>query len=158
MDSNSQNFAEAMMLIRKPVSEVFQALIDPEITKIFWFTKGNEKLKEGCRVTWEWEVYGFSIPVYVCQIIQDKKIAIEWREPVTTVEFNFNERSPEGTYVTIKHSGFKQTGEELLAAIKDSVGGFTTMLDGMKAYLEHGINLQLILDKYPKEVVQHGHS
>jgi uncharacterized protein YndB with AHSA1/START domain len=158
MISNSQNFAEAMMLVRKPVSVVFQAFIIPEITKNFWFTKGSEDLKEGSLVTWEWEMYGFSMPVYVRQIIRDQKIVIEWQEPITTVEFNFNEIAPERTYVTIKHSGFKQSGEELLAAIKNSVGGFTTVLDGMKAYLEHGINLQLILDKYPKEVVQHGHS
>ena len=32
---------EAQMLIRKPVSSVFQAFIDPQITSRFWFTKSS---------------------------------------------------------------------------------------------------------------------
>ncbi|SJN17484.1 hypothetical protein FM120_00535 [Sphingobacterium faecium PCAi_F2.5] len=35
----------------------------------------------------------------------------------------------------------------------DSTGGFTTVLDGCKAYLEHGIDLNLIADKFPKQVM-----
>jgi len=33
----------------------------------------------------------------------------------------------------------------------DSTGGFTTVLDGAKAWLEHNINLNLIMDKFPKD-------
>ena len=32
--------AKAEMLIRKPVAEVFEAFINPDITSKFWFTKG----------------------------------------------------------------------------------------------------------------------
>ena len=45
--------------------------------------------------------------------------------------------------------GFQQEGHELIEAIKNNTGGFTTVLDGLKAYLEHGIELQLIGDKFP---------
>ena len=58
----------------------------------------------------------------------------------------------ETTYVIIKNYGFKETGDDLIEAIKDNTGGFTTVLDGMKAYLEHNIRLNLIADKFPKEV------
>jgi hypothetical protein len=44
------------------------------------------------------------------------------------------------------------TGEKLLAKIKDSTGGFTTVLDGLKAFLEHGINLNLVADKFPDKI------
>ncbi len=44
---------------------------------------------------------------------------------------------------------------ELLEVIKDSTGGFTTVLAGLKAYLEHNIKLKLIEDKYPKEISEH---
>ena len=56
-----------------------------------------------------------------------------------------------GTLVVIKSYGFRQTGEELLKQINDNTGGFTTVLDGCKAYLEHGINLRLIEDKFPSK-------
>lgn len=32
--------------------------------------------------------------------------------------------------------------------IVDTTGGFTTVLDGLKAYLEHGIKLNLVEDKF----------
>ena len=86
---------------------------------------------------------------------KNKKISIEWDDPATMVDFEFQSLSDGSTYVSIKHYGFRQTGDELIAAIRDSTGGFTTVVDGLKAYLEHGIDLNMIADKFPKEVVQH---
>lgn len=53
------------------------------------------------------------------------------------------------TYVVIKNYGFAQTGDDLMREVIDSTGGFTTVLDGAKAFLEHGIKLNLIADKFP---------
>ncbi len=33
--------AKAELLIRKPVGEVFEAFVNPEITTKFWFTKSS---------------------------------------------------------------------------------------------------------------------
>jgi len=140
------------MLIRKPAAVVFEAFINPAVTKHFWFTKSSGKLEQGKKVTWEWEMYGASTEVTVKEIISNQKIVIDWGEPATTVEFTFTAVTEQTTYVVIKHFGFTQTGTDLLNAIKDSTGGFTTVLDGLKAYLEHNINLNLIADKFPKEV------
>ena len=60
------------------------------------------------------------------------------------------------TYVVIRNYGFKEKGAALLQVVKDSTGGFTTVLDGLKAYLEHGIVLNLVGDKFPKELSKHG--
>jgi hypothetical protein len=43
-------------------------------------------------------------------------------------------------------------GDELLGIVKRSTGGFTTVLDGLKAFLEYNIKLNLVADKFPKEV------
>jgi uncharacterized protein YndB with AHSA1/START domain len=152
MDRKSP-LVEAQMLIRKPVSDVFNAFIDPEITKNFWFTKSSGKLENGKTITWEWEMYNVSTPVIVKQIIQDKKISIDWGEPKTSVDFNFEDMGNGNTYVVIQNYGFDKTGDELLKEINDSTGGFTTVLDGLKAFMEHNINLHLIADKFPKGVV-----
>ena len=155
MQNDQSSSVEVQMRIRKPVSEVFEAFIDPAITKNFWFTKGSGKLETGKTVTWEWEMYGVSANVLVKEILPNEKITIGWGEPATTVDFEFRSLSDDTTYVTIKNYGFHQTGYELISIIKDATGGFTTVLDGLKAYLEHGINLNLIADKFPKEVMQH---
>lgn len=44
-------FAKAEMLIRKPIAEVFEAFINPEITTKFWFTKSTGRLEAGKQVT-----------------------------------------------------------------------------------------------------------
>lgn len=147
---------ETQMLIRRPASDVFNAFIDPEVTRNFWFTKGSEKLSVGKTITWEWEMYNVSTTVKVIDIIQAEKISVEWNEPPTKVDFGFRSLEDGTTYVTIKNYGFTETGDTLLKMLIDLTGGFTTVLDGAKAYLEHGINLNLIADKFPKEVIKHG--
>ena len=145
----AEPIVETQMLIRKPVSEVFNAFIDPAITTRFWFTKSSGRLEEGKTVTWEWEMYGAKSDVYVKKIIPNQLISAEWGEPKTTVDYEFTSPTADTTYVIIKNYGFKLEGDELIAAIKDNTGGFTTVLDGLKAWMEHGIELNLVKDKFP---------
>lgn len=146
----------AQLLIRKPAMEVYTAFADPAITANFWFTKGSGILKTGKAVTWDWEMYGVSTVVYVKEMIPGKKIAIDWDVPSTCVDFEFRDLGDATTYVVITQYGFNATGNQLMKIISDTAGGFTTVLDGLKAYLEHGINLNLIADKFPENAVQHG--
>ena len=144
------------MLIRRPAPEVYNAFVDPSITTNFWFTKSSGKLEEGKQVTWEWEMYNVSDLVTTKKLIPGKLITIEWSDPPTTVDFEFKALTDDTTYVVIKNYGFHQTGDELITLIKDLTGGFTTVLDGAKAWLEFNIRLNLIGDKFPKEVSDHG--
>ena len=146
---------ETQMLIRKPVSQVFQAFIDPKITTNFWFTKSSGPLEVGKTITWTWEMYGVSATVLVKDIVPNKKISTEWGDPATQVVYEFTALTEDTTYVIIKNYGFKKVGDKLIQVIKDSTGGFTTVLDGLKAYLEFNIKLNLIGDKFPKEVSNH---
>ena len=152
MNDENLRCAEAQMLIRKPVAEVFEAFIDPAITKNFWFTKGSGKLEVNKKVTWEWEMYHVSTPVVAKEILQNEKILFEWDEDPKTVEFKFKTLMDGSTFITVTECGYNMTGDELLSVVKRSTGGFTTVLDGLKAFLEHNINLNLVADKFPREV------
>ncbi|OAQ43645.1 polyketide cyclase [Pedobacter psychrophilus] len=158
MDSNNLKYSEAQMQIRKSISEVFQAFIDPEITKHFWFTNSSGKLEVGKPVSWTWEMYNFSTEVIATEILKNKKISIDWftADLPTKVDFEFKPLKDGTTFVKIKHYDFNKIGDELIEALKDSTGGFTIVLAGLKAYLEHNIELNLIADKFPKEIAQHG--
>lgn len=139
---------EAQMMIRKPVSVVFHAFIQPEITTKFWFTRSGGPLEKGKEVKWEWEMYGVSDIIKVNEIIPDQKISIEWDNRTTNVDFEFTALTADTTYVVIRNYGFRQTGDDLIQAVMNNTGGFTTVLDGLKAYLEFGIELGLIKDKF----------
>lgn len=145
---HSQPVVKAEMLIRKPVEEVFDAFINPEITTQFWFTKSSGRLETGSRVKWEWEMYGASDEVYVQDIVPNERILIQSSDG-TDVEWSFSARSNQETFVTITHSGLTGTQDEVVAQVIDSMGGYTMVLCGLKALLEFGVQLNLVADKAP---------
>jgi uncharacterized protein YndB with AHSA1/START domain len=154
---NKELVVKTEMLIRKPVTEVFEAFINPDITTKFWFTKSTGRLEAGKQVTWEWEMYNISTQVNVKKIEENKRILIDWGNPgeVTTVEWIFTPYNNDATFVSITNFGFQGDGDTIIAQALDSTGGFTTVLDGAKAWLEHNINLNLIMDKFPKGLTEH---
>ncbi|KIL34221.1 polyketide cyclase [Cohnella kolymensis] len=143
--------AKAEMLIRKPVEEVFEAFIEPAVTTRFWFTKSSGRLEPGKSVRWDWEMYGVSTNVNVKEIEENKRILIEWEASYgyTTVEWIFTPRADHETYVTVTNSGFQGDGDDIVKQAIDSTEGFTIVLCGLKALLEHNIILNLVSDKYP---------
>lgn len=145
---------EVQMLIRRPAAEVFNAFIDPAVTTNFWFSKADGKLEKGKTVNWTWEMFGFSTPVLVKDIIENRLIVIDWLPDPLHVEFHFEPRGHDATYLRIHSWGYHQTGDELIKTIIDNTGGFTTVVDGAKAWLEHGIRLGLVEDKFP-DLVKH---
>jgi uncharacterized protein YndB with AHSA1/START domain len=143
--------AKTEMLIRKPVDEVFAAFADPAVTSRFWFTKGSGPLAPGARVQWNWEMYGFSTQATVLEFVQNDVIRVEWSagEQATTIEWRFTGRPDGTTFVSVTNDGFQGTGDERVAQALGSVEGFTFVLAGAKALLEHGIELNLVADRFP---------
>ena len=147
--------AKAEMLIRKPVAEVFEAFVNPAITTRFWFTKSSGRLETGRQIRWDWEMYNASAQVSVKAVEQDRRILIEWSGyGATTVEWLFTPQSDDTTFVSITNAGFSGDGDEMVKNALDSTGGFTTVLCGLKALLEHDINLNLVADRSPAGVVK----
>jgi uncharacterized protein YndB with AHSA1/START domain len=138
----------AEMLIRKPVEEVFEAFINPDITTKFWFTKSSGRLEEGKTVRWDWEMYGVGDELSVKEIEQNRLIRIEWSDS-TQVEWIFTRRTDNETFVTITNSGFSGSGDEIVNHAIDSMGGYTMVLCGLKALLEYNVILNLVADKAP---------
>jgi uncharacterized protein YndB with AHSA1/START domain len=139
----------AQMLIRRPAPQVFGAFIDPAVTTRFWFTKSTGPLAPGAQVRWEWEMYGASTNVVVKAVERDTRILIEWNDPPCPVEWKFEARGKDATFVTIETSGFRGSDSEIIAQALDSKGGFTSVLAGCKALLEHDVALNLVGDQFP---------
>jgi uncharacterized protein YndB with AHSA1/START domain len=138
------------MLIRRPVADVYQAFVDPSITSKFWFTDGSGRLDAGHEVTWEWKMYGASTKVSPKVIEPNRRIVIEWDgySGRTTVEWRFASLAT-GTFVTVTESGWTGTAEELFGYANESTQGFTWTLAGLKAWLEHGLQLNVVVDRFP---------
>lgn len=142
--------ADTAMLIRRPAKYCFEAFADPEITTQFWFTKSSGRLEEGLTIRWDWEMYGVGTDVFVKQIVPNERIVIEWDgvNGRTEVTWNFRPHA-EGTFVEVTDSGFTGTGDEVAQQAIDSTQGFSLVLAGAKALLEHRVKLNLVPDRYP---------
>jgi uncharacterized protein YndB with AHSA1/START domain len=145
------------MLIRADVAQVFEAFVNPDITTQFWFTKSSGRLEAGRPVQWDWEMYDISIPVTPTAVELNKRIVIEWAgyKDKTTVEWLFQPQEDGTTFVSITEAGFTGDGDELVKQVTASTQGFSLVLAGAKALLEHDIRLNLVADRYPKGIEQH---
>ncbi len=145
---NEKPVVKAEMLIRKPVEEVYEAFINPEITTKFWFTKSSGRLEEGKTIRWDWEMYAVGDELFVKELEQNKLIRIDWTDG-TQVEWLFTPRTKSETFVSITNTGFSGSGDDMVNQAIDSMGGYIMVLSGLKAYLEYNIQLNLVADKAP---------
>ena len=152
MEITQTPVAKAEMLIRKPAAEVFEAFANPAITSRFWFTKGSDKLETGKQVQWDWEMYNFSVRVDVKIVTSNERIVVDWYahgEP-TTIEWTFKSLGDDSTFVSVTNSGFKGDGDQIVKTALEATEGFTFVLAGAKALLEHGVELNLVRDRFPQ--------
>ena len=149
--TNQAPVAKAQMLIRKPVADVFEAFVNPELTQRFWFTKSSGRVIAGKNLRWDWEMYGASTNVDVKEVEENKRILIEWNGPEnpSLVEWTFEPQAADRTFVVVKNFGFRGDANKIVEEALDSTGGFTFLLAALKAFLEHGIELKLVEDHAP---------
>jgi len=147
--------AKAQLLIRKPVAQVFEALVDPAITSRFWFSKGSGRLETGKRIRWDWEMYGVHTEADVKAVETNKRILIEWNGPEnpSSVEWTFEDKGNNSTFVVVKNWGFMGDTDKIMAEAIDSTGGFTFLIAALKVFLEHGIEPNFVIDHAPDALV-----
>jgi uncharacterized protein YndB with AHSA1/START domain len=147
-------FTETGMLIRRPAADVFEAIVNPEVTTKFWFTRSSGRLELGRPIRWEWEMYDVSIDVIAKAIEPNRRVVFEWPgySGPTTVEWLLSAQQDDTTFVRVTESGFTGTGDQLVKYVADSTQGFTLTLAGLKAFLEHGVGLNLVRDRYPEGI------
>jgi uncharacterized protein YndB with AHSA1/START domain len=150
MDSRKIH-AKSEMLIRKPVEDVFEMLVDPERTSKVWFTRGSGRLEAGQRVQWYWDMYGSSVQVEVKAIEPNRRILVDWSAygAPSSIEWLFTPRADGTTFVCITNSGFSGSEEEIVQTAINSTEGFTYLLAALKGFLEHNIQLNFVRDRFP---------
>jgi uncharacterized protein YndB with AHSA1/START domain len=142
--------ARAEMLIRRPLPEVFEALMNPWIATRFWLSRASARLDEIPRVTWEWSAFAAPVDVTVLEIEKNRRVLFEWSAfgSPTIVEWTFTPLDG-ATYVKTMNRGFAGDLPQRSKAAVESTENFTHVLASLKAWLEHGIHLNLSADRHP---------
>lgn len=163
MKNNQPPSVKAQMLFRVPVKEVFEAMTDPEITTKFWFTKSSGHLKAHTTLEWEWGWFGVKDTVDILDVTPNEYISLQWNlgELITLVEMFFEEQSPNSTLLRIIEKNFWKGDPSQDTRLNEKIdlmlgqnGGWYLVLANMKAWLESGIQLNLIADHKPDQVIQ----
>jgi len=163
MKNEPYPIVKAQMLIRVPVNEVFEAMTNPAITSAFWFTKSSGRVEANTTLVWEWGWFGVKDTVKILDVTSGKHISLQWNlgDLTTHVEMFFEERSANTTLIRVTEKNFWSDEpkddpklDEKITLMLGQNGGWNLVLANLKAWLEHGIQLNLIADQNPDHVIQ----
>jgi len=132
--------------IRKPVAEVFDAVVNPKKLSGYFTTGGSSgALVPGSTVTWDFADFPGAFPVHVREVVPERLIVLQWQaadgEYDTTVRMEFEALDNRSTLIRISESGWKETQKGLDSSY-GNCSGWMQMLCCLKVYAEQGKNLR----------------
>jgi uncharacterized protein YndB with AHSA1/START domain len=136
---------QVQLKIRRPVAQVFEAVVDPAKLSGYFVKSSSGPLAEGSTVSWSFAEAPEPFPVVVSEVIPNERIRFSWPAEdgayQTLVEMNFEPLDETNTMVRIKETGWRETPGGIRASYSNS-GGWMHMMCCLKAYLEYDINLR----------------
>ena len=145
--------------VGRPVAEVFEAVVSPDILSEYFTTGGARgRLEPGAQVTWDFADFPGAFPVDVVEVVPNEKIVLRWeagdgREDheagtwerggyQTTVTMAFKSLDDDTrTMVEITEEGWREDEGGLQASYGNCMG-WSQMVAALKMWLEHGINMR----------------
>jgi uncharacterized protein YndB with AHSA1/START domain len=143
--------ASARIKIHSAPTEVFAAFAEAERMSRFWFMRRDDGLRQGEKCTWylgkSEDAYAFDISV--SHLSEPDSMVFEWPGPdgnITSVRWSFEDDGGGSTILSVEETGFSGSDEEIAAKVLDSQGGFNQVVVAAKAYLEHGVAVNIVDD------------
>jgi uncharacterized protein YndB with AHSA1/START domain len=145
--------------ISKPVSAVFEAIVDPaQLSKYFTTGGAKGRLETGATVSWDFHDFPGAFPVDVVEVVDRRKIVLRWpahegppdsgddataapADYKTTVTIEFEALDGDRTLVSITEEGWRETARGLKGSYGNCMG-WSQMLCALRVWIEHGINLR----------------
>ncbi len=135
---------KAALQIRKPVQEVFEAIVNPEEMKNYFISKSTGRMEEGKTLVWNFPEFDGDAPVRVGKIEKDKYISFYWDSAQgmeLSVEITLTPQNNDSTVVRIIEKGM-ENNEAGIAWLVGNTEGWANFLACLKAWLEYGIHLR----------------
>ena len=136
--------AKVQIGILKPVSEVFEAIVDPEKMSKYFISSSTGMMESGKNLTWTWPDFDGEIQIKVGKIEKDKIVSFEWGGSGNNcvVVISLEAKSENKTLVIVTESDWPADYKGAKQCM-GQVEGWTNFLCCLKAYLEYGINLRV---------------
>jgi len=136
--------AKVQMGILKSASEIFEAIVNPEVMTKYFISGSTGKMESGKTLTWTWTDYEGEHEVKVGKIEKDKIVSFEWAGSGVkcVVVITIEQKGEQKTLVKITESEWPADYKGANQCM-GQVEGWTHFLICMKAYLEHEIDLRI---------------
>jgi uncharacterized protein YndB with AHSA1/START domain len=134
---------EVSLKIRRPVADVFDAVVRPERLSSYFVKTASGPLVEGATITWSFAEAPHPFDVRVREVRRPERIVLEWpggQTYDTTVEMNFSALDEANTLVTVREGPWRE--ESGLQGPAGNAGGWMHMLCSLKARVEYDLNLR----------------
>ncbi|MBZ4375633.1 SRPBCC domain-containing protein [Corallococcus sp. AS-1-6] len=135
---------QVQLKIRKPVAQVFEAVVNPAKLSGYFVKTSSGPLAAGTTVKWSFAEAPGEFDVITREVTPHERIVFEWPADGgynTRVEMNFVPLDAGNTLVKISESGWKPDAQGIKASY-DNAGGWMHMMLCLKGSLEFGINLR----------------
>lgn len=132
--------AKAKIAIQAQLQDVFEAIVNPEIMKNYFISKGSNRLEVGKEILWEFPEFEGSFPVEVMEIIPNQRIHFSW-DSLSEVIIELEKSSEDSTLVMVQEMGY-QNDEQGIQWIVGQTEGWANFLACLKAWMEYKIHLR----------------
>lgn len=136
---------QVQLKIRKPVAEVFDAVVNPKKLTGYFTKTASGPMVGGSTVRWSFPEFPEEFPVKVKQVEKDAKVVFQWEAAEggydTTVELELKAIDAQTTTAQLREHGWRETPKGIESSYGNA-GGWMFFLCALKAYLEYGINLR----------------
>ena len=129
--------------IYRPVSEVFDAIVNTKKITGYFVSDASENIASGKTITWEFKDYDVAIHVDVLEVVSDRLISFRWSASgeIGIVNICLEAENDSATNIKITE-GFVETNKDLVQKAMQQTQGWTDFICCLKAYLYTGINLR----------------
>ena len=144
MADNELN-VETQLEINKPLSDVFEAIVNPEQMACYFITSGSGRLDAGQPVIWSWADHDDArLTITPLDIEKDCKVVFSWEATgsETRVVIDLEPRDIRTTIVKVCETGWPLDKDGASKSLMQ-MQGWMHMLCCLKAYLEFQINLRV---------------
>jgi len=134
---------KAALQIRKPVNEVFEAIVDPIKMSNYFISKSSGRMEEGRQIKWQFPEFDMEFPIRIGKIESNKYVSFYWDMDgiELLVEMTLTPKENNSTVVTITEKS-RNNDEAGIKWLMGNTEGWANFLACLKAYLEYGINLR----------------